>query len=94
MATIRKRSNRKGIVWQIDYYDPQGKRVMRCFPKKTDAEAYLGKVLAAKKEGRYEDVFDLKKECRPLLTSYAPCMWKTLEPKGHLTQVSGIFWLR
>ena len=62
MATIRKRSNRKGIVWQIDFYDPQGKRVMKCFPKKADAEAYLGKVLAAKKEGRYHDVFDVKKE--------------------------------
>jgi len=62
MAVIRKRSNRKGIVWQIDYYDPQGKRVMKCFPKKADAEAYLGKVQAAKREGRYHDVFDVKKE--------------------------------
>ena len=62
MATIRKRTNRKGTVWQIDYYDPQGKRVMKCFPLKKDAEAYLGKVQAAKKEGRYHDVFDVKKE--------------------------------
>lgn len=60
MATIRKRTNRKGTVWQIDYYDPQGKRVMKCFPLKKDAEAFLGKVLAAKKEGRYHDVFDVK----------------------------------
>lgn len=62
MATIRKRTNRKGTVWQIDYYDPQGKRVMKCFPKKADAEAYLGKVQAAKREGRYHDVFDVKRE--------------------------------
>src|SRR3974390_2578307 len=62
MATIRKRTNRKGTVWQIDYYDPQGKRVMKCFPLKKDAEAYLGKVQAAKREGRYLDVFDVKKE--------------------------------
>jgi integrase len=62
MATIRKRTNRKGTVWQIDYYDPQGKRVMKCFPLKKDAEAYLGKVQAAKREGRYHDVFDVKKE--------------------------------
>jgi integrase len=62
MATIRKRTNRKGITWQIDFYDPQGKRVMKCFPKKADAEAYLGKVQAAKREGRYHDVFDVKKE--------------------------------
>jgi integrase len=35
---------------------------MRCFPKKADAEAYLGKIQAAKREGRYHDVFDVKKE--------------------------------
>jgi integrase len=64
MATIRKRSNRKGITWQIDFYDPRGKRVMKCFTKKGDAEAYLGKVVAAKKEGRYHDVFDVKRETR------------------------------
>ncbi len=64
MATIRKRTNRQGVTWQIDYYDPQGKRVMKCFPKKADAEAYLGKVQAAKKEGRYHDVFDVKRETR------------------------------
>ena len=62
MAKIRKRSNRKGITWQIDYYDPEGKRVMKVFSKKADAEAYLGKVQAAKREGRYHDVFDVKKE--------------------------------
>ena len=39
MATIRKRTNKKGTVWQIDYYDPQGKRVMKCFPLKKEAEA-------------------------------------------------------
>jgi len=62
MAKLRKRVNKAGVSWQIDYYDPQGKRVMKCFPKKADAEAYLGKVTAAKKEGRYHDVFDVKKE--------------------------------
>jgi len=62
MAKLRKRVNKAGITWQIDYYDPQGKRVMKCFPKKAEAEAYLGKVVAAKKEGRYHDVFDVKRE--------------------------------
>jgi hypothetical protein len=51
MATIRKRSNKKGTIWQIDYYDPQGKRKMKCFDLKKDAEAYLGKVQVAKREG-------------------------------------------
>jgi len=71
MATIRKRSNRKGITWQIDYRDPHGKRVMKCFHKKADAEAYLGKVLAAKKEGRYHDVFDVKKETQIIFKDLA-----------------------
>ena len=62
MAKIRKRINKAGITWQIDYYDPEGKRVMKCFPLKKDAEAYLAKAVAAKKEGRYHDVFDVKKE--------------------------------
>lgn len=62
MAKIRKRSGKKDVTWQIDFYDPEGKRVMKCFPKKADAEAYLGKVVSAKKEGRYHDGFDVKKE--------------------------------
>jgi integrase len=62
MATIRKRTNKSGVSWQIDYYDPEGKRKMKCFPLKKDAEAYLGKMTAAKKEGRYQDVFDVKRE--------------------------------
>ena len=59
---IRQRVNKNGVTWQVDYRDPQGKRVMKCFPKKADAEAYLGKVTAAKREERYYDVFDVKKE--------------------------------
>lgn len=59
---IRKRMNKNGVTWQVDYRDPQGKRVMKCFPKKADAEAYLGKVKAVKREERYYDVFDVKKE--------------------------------
>jgi len=62
VAKIRKRVNKEKITWQIDYYDPEGKRVMKCFRLKKDAEDYLGKVVAAKKEGRYHDVFDVKKE--------------------------------
>lgn len=39
MATIRKR----GKSYQIDYIDPNGKRVRVSFPKKKEAEAELGK---------------------------------------------------
>jgi len=39
MATIRKRGN----SYQIDYFDPTGKRVRESFKRKKDAEAELGK---------------------------------------------------
>jgi len=38
MATIRKR----GKTYQIDYFDPNGKRIRKLFKKKKDAEAELG----------------------------------------------------
>jgi uncharacterized protein Veg len=56
MATIRKR----GKTYQIDYFDPTGKRIRKAFNKKKDAEAELGKRVSLKAEGRYLDV---KKEC-------------------------------
>lgn len=62
MANIKKRINKGGTVWQVDYYDPEGRRVRKDFDLKKEAEAYLGKVVAAKKERRYHDVFDVKKE--------------------------------
>ena len=71
MAKIRKRTNKKGVSWQIDYYDPEGKRVMKCFSLKKDAEDYLGKVQAAKREGRYHDVFDVKKESQTTFSELA-----------------------
>ena len=34
MATIRKR----GKIYQIDYFDPDGKRIRKSFKKKKDAD--------------------------------------------------------
>jgi integrase len=62
MATIRKRVNKRGVSWQVDYYDPRGKRVMKCFRLKKDAEAYLAKVEVSKRENSYEEIFGLKEE--------------------------------
>jgi integrase len=62
MATIRKRVNKKKTVWQIDYYDPQGRRVRKNFPLRKDAEAYLGKAQAAIKERRYHHVFEVRQD--------------------------------
>lgn len=52
MAKIRKRGN----SYQIDYFDPNGKRVRKSFKKRKDAEAELGKRVSLIAENRYLDV--------------------------------------
>lgn len=66
MATVRKRvSNKTGKVsWQIDYFDPTGKRIRQSFKKKKDAEAELGKRVSLIAENRY---LDIKKDYRTTL---------------------------
>jgi len=67
MATIRKRGN----SYQIDYFDPNGKRVRKSFDKKKDAEAELGKRVSLIAEGRYLDVKkDYKTTLKELLDKY------------------------
>jgi hypothetical protein len=53
---VRKRDGKKGASWQIDYLDPNGRRVRRSFKKKKDAEAELGKRVSLIAENRYLDV--------------------------------------
>ena len=60
MAKVRKRGN----SYQIDYFDPGGKRIRKTFAKKKDAEAELGKRVSLVAEGRYLDV---KKEYKTTL---------------------------
>jgi len=57
MAKVRKRGN----AWQIDYFDPNGRRVRKSFKKKSEAEAELGKRVSLIAEDRYLDV---KKETK------------------------------
>ncbi|MFO8164527.1 MAG: site-specific integrase [Desulfatiglandales bacterium] len=67
MATIRKRGN----SYQIDYFDPNGKRVRKSFDKKKEAEAELGKRVSLIAEGRYLDVKkDYKTTLKELLEKY------------------------
>ncbi len=67
MAKIRKRDN----SYQIDYFDPNGKRVRKSFRKRKDAEAELGKRVSLKAEGRYLDVKkDYKTTLGELLDKY------------------------
>ena len=67
MAKIRKRGN----SYQIDYFDPDGKRVRMSFSKKKDAEAELGKRVSLIAENRYLDVKkDYTATLKVLLTKY------------------------
>lgn len=67
MATIRKR----GKTYQIDYFDPNGKRIRKSFKKKKDAEAELGKRVSLIAEGRYLDVKkDYTTTLEKILTKY------------------------
>ena len=57
---IRKRINKDGKAsWQIDYFDPNKKRIRLSFKKKKDAVAELGKRQSLMTERRY---LDIKKE--------------------------------
>ena len=64
MAKVRKREGKNGVSWQIDYFDPTGKRIRKSFKKKKDAEAELGKRVSLMAEKRYLDV---KKEYKTTL---------------------------
>ena len=57
MGAIRKIINKSGKPsWQIDYFDPNGKRVRQTFKKKKDADGELGKRVSLIAEKRYLDV--------------------------------------
>lgn len=52
MSKVRNRGNR----WQLDYFDPYGKRIRLSFAKKKDAEAELAKRVSLIAEKRYLDI--------------------------------------
>jgi len=67
MAKVKKRGN----SWQIDYTDPNGKRIRKAFSKRKDAEAELAKRVSLIAEGRYLDVKkDLKVTLDELVKKY------------------------
>lgn len=67
MAKVTKRGN----SYQIDYYDPGGKRIRISFKKKKDAVAELGKWVSLMAENRYLDVKkDYKTVFKELLGKY------------------------
>ena len=67
MAKVRKRGN----SYQIDYVDPDGKRVRQSFRKKKEAVAELGKRVSLIAENRYLDVKkDYRTTLKELLDKY------------------------
>lgn len=73
MATVRKRIDAKtgSTSWQLDYFDPNGKRIRKSFKLKKHAEAELGKRISLMAEGRYLDVKrDLKVTLHQLVAKY------------------------
>ena len=78
------------ISWKIYWYDPEGKQKSKTFGNKKVAEAYQAKVQVSKKEMRYHDVFDVKKETRitfnALLDDYEDFL-KLDRPKSYATRL-------
>lgn len=73
MSTIRKRISEKTgkVSWQIDYFDPNNKRVRQSFKKKKDAEAELGKRVSLIAENRYlDEKKDYKNTIAELIEKY------------------------
>src|SRR5208337_3165381 len=62
MAKVLKRVGKNGVSWVVDYFTPERKRKRKFFDLKKEADDYLAKIKVAKKENRYHDVFDVKKE--------------------------------
>ena len=85
MATIRKREGKKGVSYQIDYFDPNGKRVRKSSKKKKDAEAELEKLNFQKAEGRYLKV---KKD----LKTYLGSCWTSIRRTSRIRLLSFRTW--
>lgn len=62
MAKVVKKTTAKGVVYVADWFTPEGQRKRKFFDLKKDADDWLSKVNVTKKENRYHDVFDVKKE--------------------------------
>jgi integrase len=61
-AEIRQRQGKRGITFIVDHYTPEGLRKKRHFKHYKDADDYLAKIKVAKREGRYQEIFDVKEE--------------------------------
>jgi len=80
MATVRKRINKSSITYQVDWYEPDGKRKMKIFKTKKKADTWAAKVKITKEDGTYEDVFGKKEE---KITTFDGLADRYVENYGH-----------
>lgn len=53
---IRRIEGKRGVTWELNWYEPGGKQKTRRFKKKKDAVAEEGKIRSLIAEGRYLDI--------------------------------------
>jgi integrase len=59
MAKIKKVVNKTGgVSWNVDYRNPQGKRVQKRFSRKGKAEEYLARVMVSIRENKYGTIVE------------------------------------
>ncbi|MDP3181276.1 MAG: site-specific integrase [Desulfobaccales bacterium] len=95
MSKIYKREGKNKTTWQIYFYTPEGKLKGKTFDRKKQAEEYLAKVKVAKKENRYHDVFNVKKESQTTFDELLGVYVENFKPqKSYPTKVFVIRELR
>jgi len=59
---IKKVATAQGQRYEVDYRDPQGRRLRRRFDKKKDADVFEGAVRTAKQTGQFAEIFGEKEK--------------------------------
>jgi integrase len=61
---IYKRTKKNGkTVYDLVYYDDQGKQKWKTYPTKKEAEDHEARARVAKRENNYQEIFKVKPEC-------------------------------
>lgn len=85
----RNKDGEEGDTWYVDYRDPTGKRIIKAVgPSKREAEAFLGKVKASIREGRF---FDIKKENRVVFNKLLDAYIEKIQTRGSYQNTTQYF---
>jgi integrase len=63
---IKKVMTKSGPRWEVDYRDPEYRRLRRRFDRKKDADAFEATVRTAKRTGKFKEIFGEDKTKSPL----------------------------